>query len=148
MRFLVEDSGVVRELVWGEGNPLAAYSVQGASLLAVQSEGPKRVLLLGLERRPNRGDQAAITSRRQIRNGFVDSSPYAEVSVERPTSKLGLKVLFPCSRPPLGARVESVPPTMPARSIRIRYGADGRPFLSWSMRQPERFTTYSLRWQW
>ena len=117
-------------------------------MLGIQSEGPRRVLLLGLPHRPSKGDCAAVTSNRLIRDAFVDESPYAELLVERPTQRIGLKVLFPRSRPPLGDWVESLPPSLPVKRVSVRCGADGRPFLTWSLRRPERFTTYSLRWSW
>jgi hypothetical protein len=39
VRFLTAESGVVRDLVWGEGNPLLRYTASGARRLAVQLDG-------------------------------------------------------------------------------------------------------------
>jgi hypothetical protein len=46
VRFLTEDAGVVRDVVWGSGSPLAGYSSTGAKRLGVRHEGSKRVVRL------------------------------------------------------------------------------------------------------
>ena len=148
VRFRVEDSGVIRDLVWGEGNPLAGYAVVGARCAGVRQEGSKRVVLLALPRKPSRGDQATVATSRTVRDPAVGPAGYAESWVERPTAKLSLKVVFPRSRPPTEAHLVTVPTSSDSRRLKLRYGSDGRPYLSWRKRKPHTFTTYSMRWAW
>ena len=148
VQFLREDTGVIRELVWGEGEPLAGYSVQGAQRLGVRREGSRRVILLGLPRTYAKGERALVTSRRLIRGALTEQTAYAEMFVERRTRRIGLKVLFPKSRPPRDAHLTTSPATASSERIRTRYGPEGRPYLVWKRRNPERFTTYSLNWRW
>ena len=148
IRFLAEDAGLIRELVWGEGNPLADYRVQGARCLGFQREGSKSVILLTLARRPTKGEEAVISSCRLISHALTDDNGYAEMLVERPTRYVALKVLFPRTRPPREAHLTSQPPSLSKPSIPIRFGRDGRPYLIWRYNNPNRFTTYSLRWSW
>ena len=70
VRFLTEESGVVRAVVWGEGEPLAGYRVTGAELLSVRREGSKRVVLLGLPANPGKGETTTVRTDRTIRGGF------------------------------------------------------------------------------
>jgi hypothetical protein len=147
VRFLAVDSGVVRDLVWGEGDPLARYTATGARRLAVQPDGSRKVVLLGLARRPQRGERVSIRSRRVIINGLTQRQEYCEVLVERPTCRLSMRVLFPRSRPPRDAVLLPSTGGMAYR-VPVRYGADGRPVLCCSVKKPVPERIYSLRWSW
>jgi len=147
VRFLVADSGVVRDLIWGNGNQVARYSAHGANRLGLRPEGPLQVMLLGLPYRPVKGERVVLQSRRAIRGALQGSSEYCEMLVERPTRRLALKVLFPRSRPPTTASVVTSPDASVTR-VPVRYGADGRPFLQWGCTAPKQHRTYSLRWAW
>ena len=148
VRFLVEESGVVRDLVWGEGNPMARYGVSGARRLDVVAEGSRRVVLLGLASRPRRGEVAEIEARRLIRGGFKGKTGYFEALVERPTRRLSLQVKFPATRAPRLAHLVVSPPGHRARAVAIGYDANGRAFLHWSKSKPLEHRVYSLRWTW
>ena len=148
VKFLVRDGGVIRELVWGEGKPLADYSVEGATCLGSLSEGNKQVMLLGLARSPARGERATVSTRRLVKNAVTGRDGYAEVLVERPTESLSLTVRFPRARPPLDARLVTSPPCRAGRRLACRYGRDGRPYLKWSAHRPDNHVVYSVRWRW
>jgi hypothetical protein len=147
VRFLTSDSGAVRDLVWGEGNTLVHYTAVGARRLGVRPEGSKRAVLLALGRRPQRGEQASVRSRRVIAGGLTQPAEYWEAMVERPTQRLSLQVLFPPERPPREAHLVASA-GQPTHRIRVRYRSDGRPCLSWRLRQPVPDCTYSLCWTW
>jgi hypothetical protein len=145
--FLIPDTGVVRDLIWGNGNQVTRYTAHGANRLGLRPEGPLQVMLLGLPYRPVKGERVLLQSRRTIHGALRESSEYCEMFVERPTRRLALKVLFPRSRPPTTARVVTSPDAS-VTPIPVRYGADGRPFLQWGCTAPKRDWTYSLRWAW
>ena len=134
--------------MWGEGDPLATYSVDGARCLGVRREGAKRVMLLEPETQPRKGGKATIVSRRVIKNALIDQDSYAELLAERPTKRLGLKITFPHSRAPKHAYLASSPPAGPTVEVPIKHGRQGRAYLAWSVQDPTMFTTYSLRWKW
>ena len=89
--------------VWGEGERVRRLSVDGARRLGSRPEGSRDVLLLGLDRRPGVLSTATLKARRLITGGFTKRKEYFEVSVERPTKSLSLRVLFPRNRPPRDA---------------------------------------------
>jgi hypothetical protein len=148
VRFLVPDEGVIRELAWGRGEQLKEFSVEGAKLVGTRFEGSRTVLLLGLDHRPDKGEVATVRTKRIVANAVAGRDGYAEASLERPTRRLAVAVRFPKHRPPVRAHLVTSPPRLPARRLRCRYGADGRPYISWTTRRPERYVTYSFRWRW
>jgi hypothetical protein len=148
VRFLVPDTGVVRDLVWGDGNQVAHYTAKGARRVLDRAEGSRHALLLGMDHRPMQGERITIASRRLIERGFLDSSEYCEVVVERPTEYLALTVLFPQNRPPHNAQLVCSQSTGPTRKLGVRHRSSGRPFLKWSCRAPTQECVYSLRWSW
>lgn len=148
VRFLAEEAGVVRDLVWGDGDVLARYRAHGAEMVDVRREGMKQVVWLGLPDRPARGEKAMVRSTRTIRNGFRGKEEYLETEVERPTKHLRMTVTFPESRPPREASVVASPPIVPARRLRIRYDFGPRPYVQWRASNPRPLTRYRLRWSW
>jgi hypothetical protein len=78
VRFRVNDTGIIRDVVWGEGDPLWRYSVTGARRLGVRQEGSRRAVLLALARKPNRGDEALVSTCRMVRNPVPGTLGYAE----------------------------------------------------------------------
>lgn len=148
VRFLAEDSEIVRELVWGDGEQLARYSVRGARRMLIRPEGSKRAVLLGLPNRPSKGDLATLRSRRVIRGGFRESTEYCETWLERPTRRVVMTVIFPVGRPPHAAQLVTAPEVQTPRTVPIRFAADGRAYVRWSVTRPALDLTYSLRWSW
>jgi hypothetical protein len=148
IRFLSAEHGLIRDLVWGDGNTLARYCVRGARRLSVQPEGSKSTVLLGLDRPTRQGESKTVHVRRLMEGSFCGDSEYFETLVERPTDRLSMKVLFPKARPPTDGYLVSTPPERLERRVPVRYSSDQRPFLAWRIDQPEKYRTYSLRWSW
>ncbi len=148
VRFLTEETGVVRDVVWGEGDSLAGYRVSGAEQLSVRREGSKKVVLLGLPTNPGTGEEMTFRTERIIKGGFEHNEAYLEASVERPTRRLTLSVFFPRDRPPTSARIEASPPAVATRARPVRLDARGRAHISWSLARPRLLVTYRLRWSW
>lgn len=148
VQFLVGESGVLREPVWGDGEPLGGYRVRGARHLGTRAEGQTRSVLLGLARPAIAGERATVTSRRTIRNGLRGSEEYLAATLERPTERLTMHVHFPAARPPHRAQLISIPTGGPPRRIPVRLGPDGRPLLTWRARKPKPDHTYMLSWSW
>ncbi len=147
VKLLTSEPAIIRDLCWGEGNPLAHFRAQGASKLAVRREGSKSVILLALNRRGGPGETRVLRSRRLIRDEFSDPRGYFELLVERPTKRISLKVIFPKSRPPRETEATSTPSRPHAQPVR-HWLPDGRIALHWSQQNPVPFTQYSLRWSW
>src|SRR3990172_296321 len=82
VKFRADDAGVIRDLVWGEGDPLAGYSVVGATCAGVRQEGSRRAVLLALPRKPSRGDEALVATSRTVRDPVTGPTGYAESYVE------------------------------------------------------------------
>ena len=146
VRFLVEDAGVVMSPIWGEGDQLGRYELEGASRLGSRPEGPKQVQLLGLERSPTKNMAATIFGRRTIINGFTQEREYFEAVVDRPTKRLSIRVLFPRGRPP--TEVYLTTPGASDQKLPLRLGRDRRARIRWSQIAPSPQTVYSLRWSW
>ncbi len=148
VRFLAEEAGVVRDLVWGDGDLLSRYRADGADMVDVRREGLKQVVWLGLPNRPAKGERATVRSTRAILNGFRKRHEYYEVEVERPTKLLGLTITFPESRPPKQGSVVATPPIFPTKQLRVRYDLGPRPCLQWRTKNPRSFTSFRLNWTW
>jgi hypothetical protein len=148
VRFLAEEAGVVRDLVWGDGDVLARYRAYGAKMVDVRREGLKQIIWLGVPVRPARGERAMVRSTRVIQQGFRNREEYLEAEVERPTKRLKVTVNFPKSRPPREASVVVSPPITPAKRLRVRYDLGPRPSIHWETANPRPLTRYCIRWIW
>lgn len=139
---------VIRDTIWGEGKPLAGYLVEGAQRFGLTSEGSRRAVLLTRDRPGMTGERIVVKTRRFLESAFLDELEYFETSLERPTGRVSMKVLFPKTRPPNDARLVTATPDHELRRIRTRYDRDHRPYLVWREHEPQQFRTYSLRWLW
>jgi hypothetical protein len=148
VRFLTEDAGVVRDVVWGSGRPLAGYSSTGAERLGVRHEGSKRVVLLGLPTNPRKGEVVTIRTEREIRGAFQQDECYLEAVIERPTRLLTLSVTFPRGRVPKSAFLESSPPTLDRRPLRATLEPRNRARVKLFLSRPRSLVTYRIRWTW
>jgi hypothetical protein len=143
---LSTEAPVIRQLCWGDGEPLAHFRVEGARKLGLASEGMKKVVLLGLPRSTGQTVHV-LKTRRLIRDEFTDRRGYFELQVERPTGRFSLKVIFPSRRPPRDVEVTSIPQAAAVPAVK-RCRSDGRTALSWTLRDPVPFAQYSMRWSW
>jgi hypothetical protein len=148
LRLLAPDAVFVREVIWGEGNQLARYSVQGARRVGLRPEGAQRAILLDPERPAGTGALLTITSRRTITAGFTATEEYCGTLLERPTSRLAFTVVFPRERPPRAARLLGGVPEQVLRTVRARYDANGRATLRCRIAQPTPAIPYRLQWSW
>lgn len=148
MRFLAEEAGVVRDLVWGDGVVFQRYAVTGARAVHARREGPKHVVWLGLPERPSKGERATVRSTRTIVDGFTEPDEYFELEVERPTRLLSLTLVFPESRPPRRASLSATPRVSGKRLLRTRWDLGPRPYLQVILKQPRPFTRYRVDWSW
>jgi hypothetical protein len=131
--------------MWGDGNLLAQFEVAGARYLGEQSDGPRRVQLLGLDG-PAAKRSATLRFTRRIRNGFLKPDEYFESSVQRPTRQLRVTVLFPKARPPkLAYLVGTSGKSLSQPRVTLR---QGRASLRWALQSPRLGSVYSLRWAW
>lgn len=148
VQFLTSETGVIRDLVWGDGDPSARYWTRGARAVNRQQEGLTQVVWLGLPSRPTAGERAMVRSSRTILGGLTKPREYLEVRVERPTKRLKLRVKFPSGRRPLEAWLDGIPGTgLARRRVHPRVAEDGRVSLEWRCTDP-RPETYRLRWTW
>lgn len=148
VRFTTPDAGVIRDVVWGEGDPIKGYLVSGATLLGVRREGPKAVMFLALAHPPARGERAVVRTTRILRRALARHEEYLELQLERPTERIALKVTFPKGRPPKRAALVMTPPDEPARTLSAHVDSSGHAFVSWSRVKPKRWTTYRIAWFW
>lgn len=148
VRFQVPDSGIVRDLLWGEGNQLARYASRGATRLGLRREGSRQALMLSLPHRPAQDERATIRSRRVITDGLLQRSEYCEAAIERQTQDISVTVLFPRGRAPHDAQLVASGGATFSKSVPVHHDARGRASLKWQRRTPQLDTIYSLRWSW
>lgn len=148
VRFLTSETGVVRDLVWGDGEPNVRYRASGARAVNRQQEGLVQVVWLGLPSRPVAGERAIVRSSRTIVGGLKGKNEYLEVRVERPTVRLKLSVMFPWGRRPSSAWLDGIPNLgLAGQRLDPKLCKDGRVTVEWRAKdvRPE---TYRLRWSW
>jgi hypothetical protein len=147
VRFLTEEAGVLTSPGWGDGSQLKDFHVAGAEWLGTRSDGPRKVVLLALSRRSSKDARFTVITRETALNSFLKATEYFEARVERPTTRLSLKVLFPKGRPPAEAYLSATGLDAPQK-LPVRLGPDGRASLSWSAAKLAPDATCSLRWSW
>ena len=145
--FRTREAGVIRCAMWGDGDQLQRLLASGADRLLVQSEGSRKVLLLGLTRPASRGARREIRTQESLRDAFLSDSEYFEASVERLTHRMRVRVIFPRRRPPTDAYLQAGSQRSPI-PLPLRVGKDGRVSLSWSLEKPAVDAVYSFRWSW
>jgi hypothetical protein len=102
--------------------------------------------LLGLDQPPSRDQEFTIRGRRTVENGFTSSREYFETSVDRPTGRLSVRIVFPKGRPPNKAYVTTEGESTTKLPVRLR--GDGRATVRWLLRKPTQGIVYGLRWAW
>lgn len=147
VRFLTSEAGVVRDLVWGEGEREVGYRASGARTVARRKEGMTNVVWLGLPAKPVAGEKAVVRSTRRIVDGLRADEEYLEVRVERPTERLNMRVVFPRERPP---KVISLAGEGPRKRLQLRprFMPDGRAVVSWRTNEVKSRETHRIRWTW
>jgi len=148
VEFKSVEAGVIRDLVWGDGNTLGAFTAAGARLMGKRREGSKDALLLVLPEGAAVGQRVVVRSKRVVVGALTHRTEYFEVQVERCTRRLSLKVTFPRHRPPMKAWVTSTPIQSPLPPLRTQRGKDGKASLHWRLTAPKVFCTYRLNWSW
>ena len=149
VQFLTSEAGVVRDLVWGDGNQTVGYRASGAKPVERRREGMTQVVWLGLPERPVAGQEATVRSSRTVVDALTKRDEFLEVRVERPTRRLRLSVVFPSARPPTSAMVDAIPAdSIPRRPLTLRLQRDRRAIVTWNSREVRPFTTYRIRWTW
>jgi hypothetical protein len=148
VRFTTAETGVIRDLVWGDGDAVRAYTASGARLLGMRREGSKSALLLALPASPAAGQRAEVRCKRLIHGALTRRCEYLEVQVERPTKRLALKVSFPKHRPPTRIWMAVHPPESVPASVPVRFNASGRASAQWRRAKVRVSSTYRLSWSW
>lgn len=147
--FNTSEAGVLRDLAWGDGEPIAGYRASGAKAVTRRTEGSMRVVWLALPERPVAGQRAKVRSTRTVVDGLLRRNEFLEARLERPTKRLTLSIVFPKQRPPLSARIDAVPSAgSRAQPVVARLRSDGRAVLRWSGREPKPNAAYRISWTW
>lgn len=147
VRFVTTETGVIRDLVWGDGEAVRGYSLSGARLLGRRAEGSTTALLLVLPKSPAAGQRAEVRSTRLIQGALTRPQEFFEVRVERRTECLGLRVSFPKTRPPTDVWAVTDPPEA-VKALPVRLGGDGRAYVQWRPASVKVSSLYRLAWTW
>ena len=148
VRFLTGESGVIRDVVWGDGDTLRGYEVKGATVVGIRREGIKQIVLLALPVRPAPGEVVTVQSKRVIIGGWGRREEYLETEVESAAKSVTLAVAFPVTRPPREVVAETSPPIGIAHGKSARLRRDGRASVRWHIRPVRLLVSYRLRWTW
>lgn len=147
VRFVSTETGVIRDLIWGDGDVVRGYTLSGARLMGKRAEGSTTALLLVLPKSPAAGQRAEVRSTRFIRGALTRPQEFFEVRVERRTERLALKVSFPKTRPPTDVWASTDPPEA-VRALPVRLGGDGRAYVHWRPTSVKVSAIYRLAWNW
>lgn len=150
VRFLQDHVIAYQDEAWGDGEVLSGYQCSPGMPVDFFQVGSRHLILISLRETKNRGDKVEFRIERTVKNGFTKEKEWLEAETRYPTRRLRMRIVFPRSRPCLGAtlieRRKDKTTQLGERYFDIR--RDGRQVLTWSRKRPAQGESYTISWNW
>jgi hypothetical protein len=130
---------------WGDGVMLTSYQHSAGSIEESFRDAGYRHVVIGLNRKMQRGDQLRFTVERQAMEAFLQEHEWVETTLARPTKKLRRSIIFPKGRPCRVATLHHKGRELP---LTIRPLPGGKTLVTFQVDNPEILTPYTVTWTW
>ena len=150
VRYLQDNIIAYQDQAWGDGDFLVNYRCTPGKEVDRYQSGYKTQILISLQETKEKGDTDEFRIEREIHNGHLNATEYAEIEISHRTKQFAMQVIFPKARPPhrpiLKKRLRKE--AVPLSQEHIRQLPDGRWLLWWSTTKPRLYEHYLLQWDW
>ena len=150
VRFLQNDITAFEDIVYGDGDIFAGYTIAPGEAVDCYRDGDRWHVLVSLRQTKNRGDVDDFYVERMVQDGFLREEEWWQIELRHPVQRLSLTVLFPRAR---HCRTASM--NRRSRHQTSELGAeywtvlpDGRQQLRWEAKEIEPLEIFTLRWTW
>ncbi len=149
VRFLRDQTFVIRDRVWGDGEPSSITAVKPGVVVDEFRVGNVLHSLISLREPKRRGELESIEVEHQMRDCFSGEHEWFEVDVDLPTQLLRVEIRFPQERAPKRAWLTEYPTgsrdTLMSSNFRRR---KSEMTLVWRRPKPPLGTRLRTEWDW
>ncbi|MCO6451385.1 MAG: hypothetical protein J5I90_11420 [Caldilineales bacterium] len=150
MKFLQDNAIAYQDHAWGDGDLFADYECAPGIVVDKYQDGERWNVLISLRETKNKGDVVDFFIKRTVKNGFAKPEEWRQTTIQYPTKRLRLSVVFPsdrrCKRAMLLQRTRNKTTVLGHEHFLDL--PDGRQVLTWETQNPRRFETYTMKWHW
>lgn len=150
VRYLQNNIMAYQDQAWGDGEILLNYHCTPGKAVDFHRPGRKTFILIAIQNIRQFGDQDEFKIEWGMKNCFTRSTEQWETSIDHPTNRIRLNLIFPAKRPPIQVflieetRHNSIFITGKFLSRLV----DGRWMIYWESEKPKVLERYILQWQW
>ena len=152
VRFLQNHVLAIDDPAWGDGQLFAEYSCQPGVDVDKFTAGHEWRTLISLREFRNKGDIEEFVIRRRIVGGFTNDDEWVAIETGRTRGPIRAEIIFPAERPPVPEALKwerySDKQVHRLPEGALTYLKDGRPCVTFSLPQPRRGETYTIKWRW
>lgn len=150
VRFLQDNVIAFQDFIWGDGRIFDEYFCTPGTVVDRYKDGDRWAALVSLRETKNSGDIEDFYVQRTIRCGFTKQDEWWQIEMYHKTRRLELTITFPKARHCKSAIVveRNCNRTTPLDQEHFTSLPDGRQLLTWECKNPRRFETYTIKWNW
>lgn len=150
VRYLQNNIIAYQDQAWGDGEILLNYKSTPGKAVDMYRPGRKTIILISIQNIRQFGDQDEFLIEWGMKNSFLRERELWETSVDHPTQRMRLNIIFPANRPP--TKVLLIEETKHTSRIvndeNVSKLVDGRWMVYWETNHPRQHERYSLQWDW
>jgi len=150
VRYLQDYITTFQDQAWGDGEILLDYKCSPGLAVDQYPLGHKTYKLISLRDLKRKGEEQEFRIQWKMRNGFLKQTGFWGTTINHPTKKVEVKVVFPRDRPPMHASIveSDLHRTHPLAPEAWQQLPDGRSMVVWELSNPILNEDYILRWEW
>jgi hypothetical protein len=150
VRFLQDNIIAYQDQAWGDGNLFADYQCSPGVPVDRYQDGNRYRVLISLRESKSKGQIEQFYIERKIEDGFTREDEYFQAKIDHATQRLTLRVIFPAKRLPKQVSLfeQNINLSQPLQPHQVHTLPDKRQQVTWEIKQPRQFETYTLRWMW
>lgn len=150
VRYLQDNIIAYQDQAWGDGEVLLNYRATPGKAVDFYRPGQKTYIVISIRNVRNFGDQDEFLIEWNMKNCFLRAQELWETSIDHPTRRVKVNIIFPSSRPPL--RVFIIEDSRKKGALltdnNITLMLDGRWNVHWETDQVRQHERYMLLWDW
>ena len=150
VRYLQNNIIAYQDQAWGDGEILLNYRSTPGKAVDRHRPGRKTIILISIQNIRHFGDQDEFLIEWEMKGCFLRARESWETSVDHPTHRMRVNIIFPSVRPP--TRVELLEETHNKNDSigdeNLVKLLDGRWMVHWETDKPRQYERYILQWDW